>query len=184
MIQSLSRLQALVDLGFTENARPVNLKLLWMFLACAVGAATQFWPNAFPKYRWLLATGAISYFALSIWLQVHAWLIEKNTILETMPAELPASAPAAAKSDASAAKKVVQVPQLLIRTTLGRFEDQYILQIVEKSSEKVVAEMKKSYGCYFTADRGFAQSLLRADVAEISSKVVNILGAAQSKKTN
>eukprot|EP00611_Tribonema_gayanum_P011465 TRINITY_DN216_c0_g1_i1.p1 TRINITY_DN216_c0_g1~~TRINITY_DN216_c0_g1_i1.p1 ORF type:complete len:219 (-),score=65.82 TRINITY_DN216_c0_g1_i1:317-973(-) len=77
--------RAVMDMGFEEDHKWSNVKLLLMVVACAFAGLAQLYPKPFPESRPVLAVCCISYFACSALLQVVMSCIEQDVILITKP---------------------------------------------------------------------------------------------------
>jgi signal peptidase complex subunit 2 len=69
------------ELGYEENYKWQNIKLMFMTFACVCACAAQFAPLPFPESRWLLGSCCGTYFLCSGILQVIISFIEDDTFV-------------------------------------------------------------------------------------------------------
>ena len=68
------------SLGFMENKKRENIRMLIMFLACVVGCIGQFYPG-FPENKGVIWACVVTYFSLSFFLYLWNMFVEQNIIL-------------------------------------------------------------------------------------------------------
>mmetsp|Transcript_3329 Transcript_3329/g.5178 ORF Transcript_3329/g.5178 Transcript_3329/m.5178 type:complete len:198 (-) Transcript_3329:23-616(-) len=101
-------IKALKSMGFEEDHRWSNTKLVLMSISCVFALIAQFYPMPFPQNRLLLAICCAIYFTLSSILQVVISCVERDVIVASLP------------KDGRAVR---------IRSAFPRFQDKYTLKI-------------------------------------------------------
>jgi hypothetical protein len=65
-----------------------NLRLVLMIIACAAAALTHFNGSNFPDNRMIVLAAIVGYCIISAALQLMAWLVDGNTLIQTQPKEV------------------------------------------------------------------------------------------------
>jgi signal peptidase complex subunit 2 len=123
-----------------ENTAWDNLKLTVMFVSCLCAAAAQFVPIPFPESRPVLGACCAAYFVLSGTLQLLTTLVDRDTVLWT----LPVAAVAAADGGSGGAKnRDMSKYGLRVYSSLPRFSEWYTVGIQFHLPGKEAKEGKK-----------------------------------------
>lgn len=149
------------SLGFEEDHRLNNLKLIIMTVACAFAMVAQFAPLPFPESRFVLGGCCAAYFALSGVLQLIATFLDKDCILITKISD---RVPAAA----SAKNPNLTKYGLRVRTSMPRFSEFYTVTIEFEGLENSPSVSKTwSVGKFFDVEGMFDEYGLELEVEEL-----------------
>jgi len=150
-----------VSLGFKEDHRLNNLKLILMTIACSFAMVAQFAPLPFPDSRYVLGGCCAAYFVLSGLLQLVVTFWDKDCIMVTKVLE---NVPSAVRSKNPNLEKY----GLRIRTNMPRFSEFYtvILQF-EGLEDSPYVSKTWSVGKFFDVEGMFDEQGLELEVEEL-----------------
>ena len=144
------------SLGFKEDHRLNNIKLLLMTVACAFAMIAQFAPLPFPESRYILGGCCAAYFAISGILQLIVTFLDKDCILTTTILENPPK---------NGKNPNLSQYGLRIRTNMPRFSEFYTVIIEFEGLENSPSVSKTwSVGKFFDVDGMFDEYGLEDEV--------------------
>lgn len=174
------------SLGYQEDHKLNNLKLILMTVACAFAMVAQFAPLPFPESRFVLGGCCAAYFILSGVLQLIAIFLDEDCILITKVKEQ--------RTSVLSKNPALLNYGLRIRTSMPRFSEFYTVIIEFQGLEDSPSLSKTwSVGKFFDVEGMFdeygledeiEQLYRRFEAGKFDSKKSNTKKSAKKQKTN